>query len=412
MSICRIRVGRETPVTGKFEWAALDDRGAVLQSGSSNLAQPPVTGECEVIVDSELVLLKRVAVPELQQRRLSSALHFLVEDDAIPDPERLHVAAAPARSKDALCVAVVDRQWLAQTLSRLERAGLVARSAYPECLLPELPARAWAVVWSGDQSFVRTGSAEGFVLDRADRGEVPHSLRLALAGAGESGTRPQTIQVRPAAGLSPPDTGQWAETLGIPVTLGPAWHWADAAARPDVDLLQGEFARRRVGGLRLRRLRRSAALAAALLLLASLGIAADWAAKARERRQLHSEMQAIYRETFGERAVVVDAPLQMRRALADLRQGAGQPGPSDFVSLLGPVAERFLDPTKQRIEEIRYENGVLTVSLRPHDAAQGDTLLAESRARTPPRGLDVHVERAAAEGRAVLRLVAKVRTKP
>jgi len=407
MTACRIRVGRETPVTGAFEWATLDGGGAVLRTGVSNLRQPSVGGECEVVVASDLVLLERVAAPAAQQRRVSSALRFLAEESAIPDPERLHVAAESAPARDTLCVAIVDQQWLAQTLSGLERAGLVARAAHPECLTAELLPHAWTVVCNGNDSFARTGEAEGFALEGTDRMNVPHSLRIALEGARKAGDSPREIVVRTAAENTLPDLERWAATLGIPVKQGPAWRWAAARGRAGIELLQGQFAPRRTEQQWVQRLRRPAILACALLVVASAGIAADWAAKARERRALLAEMSAVYRETFGERAVVVDAPLQMSRALAELRQRSGQAGPTDFLVLLGAVAERLLDPRKLQIGEISYDGGTLTVSLGPRDPAQTDSLLAELRAALPVQGLDIRVERADAAAKSGLRVTAR-----
>ena len=41
MSVCRLRLGRDFPESGRFEWALVDERGSVLESGASELAMPP-----------------------------------------------------------------------------------------------------------------------------------------------------------------------------------------------------------------------------------------------------------------------------------------------------------------------------------------------------------------------------------
>ena len=174
MTVCRIRLGRDSATTGSYEWAILDEAGTVRETGLSSLGPPPFAGPCRLVIASELVLLDRVAAPAAQQRGLSNALRFLVEESAISEPEQLHVVAAAAPAADALCLAVIDRQWLERMLGRLARAGLVAVSACPECLLPELLPRAWTAVWNGDDSFARTGAAEGFALDSAGPGDPPH----------------------------------------------------------------------------------------------------------------------------------------------------------------------------------------------------------------------------------------------
>lgn len=406
MTVCTLRLRRESATTGSYEWAILDEDGTVRETGVSSLGPPPFAGACRLVIASELVLLDRVAAPAAQQRGLSSALRFLVEESAIPEPEQLHVVAAQARAADALCLAVVDRQWLERMLGRLGRAGLVAVSACPECLLPELLTRAWTVVWNGDDSFARTGPAEGFALDSTLPGDSPVALRLALAQARSAASVPERIVVRVAPGVALPDCARWSAQLDVRVEPGPEWRWAQAQTPPGLELLQGEFAPRAAEHSWRRRLRRSAIIAGLLLLLSTVGIATDWAVKASERRALLMEMEALYRDSFGANAVVVDPPLQMSRALASLRRQTGEPVAGDFLVLLGGVANRLLDPQRQKIDSIAYANGALTVSLRPQDPAQFSALLEELRAKARIRGLDIRIEPAAVAGTPSLRVSA------
>jgi general secretion pathway protein L len=395
MSVCRVRLGRDFPETGRFEWALVDERGAVLESGASDLAMPPRGRSCEAVLAAELVLLERVSVPAAQQRRLQSALSFLAEDSLVPDPARVHVAAAATPQKEVLVVGVVDREWLTQALGRLERAGLPAAAAYPECLLPPLEPDAWIVVCSGADSFVRTAELEGFALDSAAEDGPPVALWLALEAARGAGRPPQRLVLRAAPGAALPDPSRWSDALGVAVESGAPWRWAQARAKPRLELLQGEFAPRGTGGAWRESLRRPALLAAAAVLLASVGIAADWALKSAERDRLQAEMRSLYRESFGEGAVLVDPPLQMSRALAELRARAGKGSASDFVPLLGAVAEHVADPAAQRVESIDYEDGRLALALRARDPKQGAALAAQLRAKAAPPGLELRVEEAA-----------------
>ena len=410
MSVCRVRLGRDFPATGRFDWALLDERGAVLESASSELAMPPRGRRCEAVLAAELVLLERVSVPAAQQRRLQGALRFLAEDSLVPDPARVHVAAERARQKDLLHVAIVDREWLAQALGRLGRLGLVPAAAYPECLLPALEPRAWVVVCNGAESFARTGEREGFALDSAVEGEPPVGLQLSVDAARDAGPAPERIVLRAAPGATLPDAARWSEALAVPVECGAPWSWMHTAEKPGLDLLQGEFASQGGGGPWRGRLWRPALLATATLAVASCGLATDWARKSAERDRLQEEMRTLYRETFGPSAVIVDAPLQMSRAHAELRLLAGQGGGGEFMTLLDALATRLPDPATQRAETLTYEAGRLTLSLRARDPRQSAALAAQLRAKTPTpgvaQGIDIRVEEA--EG-GVLRLTALTR---
>jgi type II secretion system protein L len=404
MSVCRIRVTRDTPASGAFEWVTLDRQGALLGSGAANLDHSPVAGACELVLASDLVALERVVAPPSQQRRLGSALRYLAEDFALADPEQLHVASAPGPDRSSLCLAIVDRQWLMSLLEKMKGARLAASTAYPESLLPALMPRTWTVVWGGSEGFVRTGKHEALALDVSEPSSVPTALRLALDNARAGGGSPQAIVVRGVTQATPPDVDAWSAALGVPVEEGPAWHWASAQPRPDFELLQGEFAARGAAGSWSQRLRRPALLAAVLLALSSAALALDWGAKVRERNALREEMRALYRETFGAGATVVDAPLQMRRALADLRKQAGHIGPGDFVALLGAAAELLPPAAGSRVEGVVYENAALTVTLRPVAGRQTSALLEELRAKSPPPQFQARAEAAPASGAIVLTL--------
>jgi general secretion pathway protein L len=405
MTLCRIRVTRDTPETGAFEWVTLGAQGAVLASGAGNLDHSPVSGACELVLAADLVTIETVAAPASQQKRLGTALRYLAEDIALPEPERLHVAAAPGPDRNSMCLALVDRRWLQSLLARMRQAKLSVQSAYPECLLPALMPRTWTVVWNGSEGFARTAQSEAFALDLAGPGEVPMALRLALGRVRASGTLPQALVVRSTANAAPPDVQAWSAALDVPVEAGPQWHWASAQPRPAFELLQGEIAARGSSDNWLRRLQRPAILAATLLALSTLGIALDWAAKARERDALLTEMRALYRESFGEAAVVVDAPLQMHRALADLRRQAGHIAPGDFLALLGNATEGLLDPGRHRIESITYGNGALTVALRVPPGQNPAAMLEALRTSAQKQGLDAQAEVSQTPGMVMLRVV-------
>jgi general secretion pathway protein L len=350
--------------SGAFDYAAFDDSGSLIQSGTARLGDSPFAGDCELVLANDIVLLDCVAVSAAQRTRLAHGLRYLADGSTIPEPEAVHVAMAPGPKADSACLAIVDRQWLAQLIARLGRSGLAPHCAYPETLLAPLPAGAWVVVWNAGESFLRTGEFQGLALDEPQGDEPPVALRLALGEAREKGEKPAQVVVRPAEGLAPPDVARWAEALAIEVQIGPVWRWTQFAPKPRLNLLQGEFAAAGSAHGWRGSLRRVATLFAALVLVASAGLAADWIVKAREQKALLGQMQGIFRETFGDQAVMVDPPRQMARALNDLKLRSGQTATSDFLPLLAAAAEAAPGLERQQIESLSYETGKLTLSLR------------------------------------------------
>ena len=339
----------------EFDWAVLDAGGAPVQRGSSTLQAPPARGACELVLPAELVTLARVPVAAAQRRRLGSALQYLVEDLVLTEPERVLVAQAAVSPPGHVCLGIVERAWLQAVLARLSRSGLAPRHVLAETLLPPLAPGAWTVVLEGEHSFARTGPAEGFVLDK---GEPPASLLLALQ-AGPPG-RIVMHGARPA----------WAQALGVPVESAPAWDWARAGSTTVLDFLEKQT---RSGW------KRTAALAAALAIVATSGLLLQWAAERHERKSLTAQMSALYRGTFGPQAVILDPPLQMGRALTALRQKNGMPAPSDFLALLDKIP-----PQGRTIQSLSYANGRLAVIL---NGGEKLALAAEAPPRSGPATL-------------------------
>ena len=160
--------------------ARVDGRAWAREAGASALAIPPRGRSCEAASGAELVLLGRVSVPAAQQRRLQTALRFLAEDSLVPDPARVHVAAAASPQKDVLHVGIVDRDQLAQALGRLGRSGITPVAADPGTLRPPLEPRAWGVGCNSGGTFLPTRELEWGALASAAGGQSPVGLRLKL----------------------------------------------------------------------------------------------------------------------------------------------------------------------------------------------------------------------------------------
>lgn len=384
----RIRVRRDTPQTGVFEW--VPDAQARPQRWAPG--DPELSGDCEVIVPAEMVALQTVEVPAAQAERISGALRFLIEDRLISEPERTHVAATRC-ARNALCTAAIDRDWFKAVLQRLRQAGLSPRAAYPECLLPPVQSGAWNLVCDSD-AFVRAGEWSGFAL-----GSLEHAqgvLRVAIAA-----DPPQRIILRPAPGEHAPDPKAWAAALGVPVEVGAPWHWSSDSARSALDLLQGDFAAVGRDGGRFSRLGRAAALALALVVVGSAGLGLDWLLKSRERSALLAEMQRIHRETLGESVPFVDPPAQLRQHMDDLLRRSGRPAPGDFLPLMAAFSDVALGmPTNPaRIQHLTYDGTTLTLVLQPADAKR----LAAMPVAARRVGLDVRVEELQWSGKPAVR---------
>ena len=108
-----------------------------------------------------------------------------------------------------------------------------------------------------------------------------------------------------------------------------------------------------------------------------------------EKHQLDADIQNSFHLAFPEAKVIVDAPLQMQRNLAEMRHARGVTDPADFLPLLAKAAPVFSQPEPVKIQSMRYENGGLSVDVLLRGSQQPELL----RDRLQSAGLKVSLEK-------------------
>lgn len=380
-------------------WVLREASGRVLRSGASSPAAMPKADTVQVVAPAARVLLTSVKVPTRSRQKLAKLLPFAVEEKLMYDPETMHVSAGPRQPDDSLPVAVIDRIWMESVISALRQAGLHPREMWPETLLPRTQQGIWAVIWNGNGGFVRTGEFSGTPLDGGNLAEPPLALLLAVQEAKLAGQSPAQIVLRLQGDAGTPDLDQWHARLAVPVKLDKAWDWAAEAlqAAVGINLLQGDFAPAGSSADWLPRLKPALVLAGMIAALQLGGGLVDWALLNHEKGKLLAGMEGSFRRAFPEAKVVVDAPLQMRRNLADLRHAVGQPDSGDFLPLLAKAAPAMAGA---KIQSIQYERGTLKLELQLQNISAADL-----RSRLVAAGVGAELDNPAAKAGGRVKLV-------
>lgn len=360
---------RPGPAT-EYSYTLTADGHSALRNATAPAALLPEPtrpgGEVVAVVPARALSWQRVQMPVgvplgagQQTPRLRSVLEGLLEDRVLDDASQLHFALEPgARSGEPVWVAVCDRNWLRENLQALEAAGRrVAR------VVPEFAPGPTA---SGNPELCALGTPEeAFVVltgQGADQSVAvlpltPMALALARAGmppADAAHPEDNTLAVRaePAvAALAERTLGQ----QGQRIALYTASQRALDAARSGWDLAQFDLA----STSRTRALRkagsalsawlyapqwRAARWGAGLVVLAHLVGLNAWAWQ--ERKALAAKQTGVrttLTQTFPKVQVVVDAPVQMERELAQLRQAAGSVSARDMEPLLAAAGAALPD---------------------------------------------------------------------
>jgi len=349
-----------------IDFEVIDGVRRVLERGTAVPAALPRLARVELVIAAPDVLLIDVALPRLSGARLRAALPALAEPMLLGDIEHAFVVAGRPDRAGRSTLAVLDRALLRRALELFARLGIAPASATPEPLtLAAAPGR-WRLRIGIGYGTLRMGERLGIACSHAGGADPPVELRLAVEQAGAA--RPEAIDVEGEC-----DSAAWTAALGVKVNVTAPD--PGRAAPVALELLQYEFGPRMVDW---RAWRLPAALAAALALAWVVALNVDAWLKLREERQLRDQMSATFRAAFPRVPVVLDPLAQMRRALADMRSGAGTGDAGDFLPLAAGFAQAGQMDTES-VRQVEYRDRALLVRFEPRavdSAAKRDALVA------------------------------------
>ena len=371
-------------------WVKLAAVGAVKAQGQGPLAEIDSAGErVIVLVPGEDVLLCQAEVPGQKRRLLAQAVPYALEEQLIDDVEAQHFALG-AMNGDQVKVAVVSHEKMQQWLELLQQAGIEVSQIVPDVLTLPLSENSWQLLQLNQRLLLRSGAQSGMALD-ADT--AAFSLKAMLAEAGED--RPGSIHCQDFAGtgLALPELGVALVAMpasGLPLVLMAAGYTEQNA----IDLLQGQYSRRERISKYWRPWRAAAALLAVFIVVQFASGIVDQQRLAAEKVALLADIEQIYRQAFPEARKVVNAKLQMERALKTLRGGDSITS-EGFSELLAQAGEQFNQTSSLNIQRLSYKNGQLDVALFIADLQQLDQL--KQRLVDKAR-LQVEIQSATAKG--------------
>jgi len=332
--------------TAGYDYALSPDGrslGAHSSAPLTLLPTPARGGEVVAVVPVAMLSWHRVELPRgigMNSPRLRPVLEGLLEDRLLDDAARLHLALAPAVDGDgSLWVAACDRQWLGSHLQALEAAHRPVGRVVPEFSPSSGPMRLYALDEPGFPQLVITGQSAGGVL-RLPLGVS--TLDLIPAQPDDAPAEDADVMV-----LAEPGVAAVAEqTLQCKVSLlTRPQRWLDAARSPwdlaQFDLVSSSRTRtvKRLSGIGRDVLQspswRPVRWGMAVLLLANLVGLNAWAW--REQSSLddtRASISSLLTQAFPQVRVVVDAPVQMEREVAALRQATGAASERDLETML------------------------------------------------------------------------------
>ncbi|WP_395058703.1 type II secretion system protein GspL [Polaromonas sp.] len=331
--------------TPAYDYALTTDSHTVSDHACVPLALLPMaarSGEVVAVVPVTLLSWHSVDLPKgigIGSARLRPVLEGLLEDRLLDDAAQIHLAVAPAASaaNGRVWVAASNKTWLRRHLQALEAAGRRVGRVVPE-FAPDIgPLRLHAISCASLPQLIMVG------------GGAKGVSRLPLA--------PAALALLPAASddddflaFAEPAVAELAEQLlqrKVGLVTRPQ-RWLEAARSP-WDLAQSDLASsgrsrtvKRLTGLGRGLLQtpagRPVRWGLVLLLVVNLVGLNVWSWQVQHTLQTRrAGLAATLTQTFPQVKLVVDAPLQMERELAVLRQASGATTSRDLESILAAL---------------------------------------------------------------------------
>lgn len=376
----------------RMQWARFDDDQRIIaEGGESQLVASDKDDAIELIVPAERVLLIPATISAEQRDRLSDdKLSWLAEPYLVQEIETVHVVRGRLSEDGRLPLCAVEHAWLSAIIARLAVKQIQPARIVPEIFLSEWQEGHWVLVLKSAGGFVRTGLAQGFILDRFDDHLPSAVLMLALRNA----VTPEEILVYCEEGVRSPDCRHWADLLGVPVRYQGLWQWSAPIPDASIDLARGAYSAPSGGRKLLSRLKPTLWLVAGILALNLGAMLTITALGVLEKGRLNAQIEAQLRSAFPQTTVILDPMLQMRQNLERLSRNAGLPTRGDFLPMLGAIGATLGKEASGRVESLSYEAGSLSLELSLPDQA----LLAKLKNETVKAGLRTHWEELPANG--------------
>jgi general secretion pathway protein L len=371
-----------TAVADGVDFVRVGANGARTEQGRLQPALLPRVGRLVAVWPAEEHALFAVQLPAVAAARLRGALAGALEERLLDDLAGQHLAAGPREVDGTLklaCACTLDP--LRDALRRLADAAREADAVVPECALIE-PGEAWLLALDAQRVRLLWRGADGEAgwLHADAAGDAPPLPAAHLR------CDPQLHALASRWWACNAEDGDAAELLARAASS--AWNLRQFDLAPQAAVQRGLLAMREA--LRTPAWRRVVRLALVLLLVQVVGLETVALQLHARRHRLEAELRSAASHALPGQPAILDAGLQMHRALDEARARAGAPGSGSLETLLGAAAQ-VLPPTRE-IEKLVYQPGQLQLEVGT-SAAQAAVPRCEALGlRCDAEGATLHLE--------------------
>jgi general secretion pathway protein L len=373
-------------------WMAVDASGARRSPPASGPLQEAAIDAADrnviVLVPGTEVLTTTVDIP-VRGNKLQAALPYALEEYLAEDVDKLHFAAGARRSSGRVPVSVVSREKFLGWLSLLAAAGIKPSSVIAEHYgLARIPGTISLLI-AENKILINDGGDNELVMQDVSPGDALAAIG-ALDDSGGAGnadvgktesvaTLPRHVLVYCEPGDDERYELDWMamrhELESVDVNLLPDGVMprlaVTVAAGAGVNLLQGEFARKREYSGLFEPWKYAAALLLGLGLVAVGAKGAAFYSLSRQEAEFRHQFNTEYQEIAPGAPAVVDPA----SVVASLRARSGRGAtPQVFLQSLEHLSRALRQNSTARVEAISYRAGVVDIRITAPDVSTLDSI--------------------------------------
>ena len=368
----------------QVDWFLYNQQGMLLDQSRCGLdavhSAFPVVGDINltVIVPSTFTFLTRVAIPASHLRQIQQALPFVVEELIAEDIESVHIATEAKLDPKAASydIAVIKHEILIDMLDVLAKSRLKPKVLLPEVHLLPYQTQSLSVLIDAEQVLLRWGDYAGSSVSLNHSGMVSQLLADTLSQQHIQHLQLITFEASDnevVESIKKQFEDFVIQETSFKNTISELLaEKAASNAYPGINLLQGGYGAEKKSRLldtQGFKIAQAAVVVLAVYLLTALGTGLYFEY---QTEQIRAESKELYRKLFpGERRVVNPK----RQMLTHVGRFAGNSGGSQFLSLLGHVADKWNNNgVVPELNQLRYnvDRKQLQVELKTQSIAQLD----------------------------------------
>ncbi len=315
-----------------------------------------------VFIATSDVYLSTHAIPVRNRQKILQAVPYAMEDDLIGDIKDFHFAIPARLSTNDVPICAIARARLDSILAQLNEHRLHPQVIIPEILLLPCPTDEWNIIISEHESTIQTAQYSGLSIDTDN---LQAYLDMAIQEAADQA--PTQIHITDTRLTeSPLIDGSEFDTIDIthrPLENGLlpllASHYKEDAG---INLLQGEYAPKRIANPSLKKWKPVFALLGIVLFIQAVSAVINYVDISKESNMLDKEIKQVFQQAMPETKRMVNPKGQMEQKLNALQSSSLAFG-AGFLQILNKYSQSLQDNQEITLKGLNYRNGRLDLEL-------------------------------------------------